>query len=117
MNKPNITCDICLKENTPVWATCCEGMKWCFECDYTFFGLCPICKKDELNTPVICDICAGTGNLMSVRPCSSEDVTGCEMLVCKTCSKQGTADYVKTNHFCSEKHFAEFVNFLRKSTR
>ena len=104
VNRPLITCDICAKDNTHQWGKCCEGMKWCFDCGLYMLGLCPICEKGELNAAVHCDICAGLGNIMTVRPCNAP---GCTMDVCQQCSRQ-LQPYDKSYHFCSVKHYFQF---------
>ena len=109
----NRTCDICVGPylRGTESNTCCEGMKWCFQCDFYMYGRCPICQKDELNAPLTCDICFEEGNMMTVRDCTKEE---CDMKVCQHCSKQGQS-YNKTFHFCSMLHYYDFLDEL--STR
>ena len=98
------SCGICLGPRTHEQShTCCEGLTWCFECDWYMWGNCPICQKDTLNTHLTCDICWNDGNMMTVRKCRT-----CDMMVCEHCSMQNQY-YHKLFHFCSMRHYSGFM--------
>ena len=109
--KQVITCDICgvtanCSKDEELVLECC-GVKYCFLCSSKTDGLCHVCKKDELNEPVQCDICGEVGNQFLVQMCDEVDGK-CDMLVCGKCSFPHVGDH--PFKYCSHRHFQEMLD-------
>ena len=101
------SCDVCGEDQfVPPELECC-GVKYCFPCNLRTMGECHVCKKDELNQPIQCDMCGRMGNAFTVQVCSKPTPPVCEMWVCDECNKAGpTLDGLPPPFkYCSHKHF------------
>ena len=97
-------CDICcLPEKTPPELDCC-GIKYCFSCVVKTCGLCHVCKKDELNDPLQCEVCGDVKSGFITSKCGGPE---CETLVCITCDKNDFLGDMPWR-FCSENCIHEF---------
>lgn len=94
-----IVCDICYNPSAEKWNGCC-GLKWCFNCDHKTFGLCYICKRDEINHIYKC---GGCDNIITFL--TSTDCRGCNGLYCIDCYKEN--DTYCGNPICDKKIYKE----------
>jgi hypothetical protein len=102
-------CDICAGiESSSPKLVCC-GQKYCLGCMLRTSGLCHVCKKDELNEPLQCDICGDVGNSFTVSVCGE-----CDMFVCGECDKAAptTDGSPGLLRYCSWRHFSEMMDKL-----
>ena len=102
------TCDVCGENQVDQPELECCGVKYCFICIVRTLGECHVCKKDELNEQIQCDVCGSLGNAFTVQLCGSQV---CEMWVCHDCDKAGpTIDGTPGPFkYCSYKHFEEML--------
>jgi len=91
-------CDICSESNVDGFHTsnCC-GLKWCCRCDVQFYGLCPICKREELNNPGCCYNCDKDITFMSSKMCR-----WCQEIYCVECLFANDT-YCNYNHECKNR--------------
>ena len=112
-DKPIVfTCDICGEEDTREPELDCCGVKYCFPCANKTWGLCHVCKKDELNEPLQCDMCGCVENAFTIQMCAQINGT-CDMYVCNDCNRDGIAEK-PVFKYCSHKHFQEMLDDLWK---
>ena len=110
MASETFQCDICASvETNPPELVCC-GAKYCLGCMVKTCGLCHVCKKDELNEAIQCDMCGEIGNSFTIQLCGEKD-GNCDMFVCGECDKAGptTDGSPGLLKYCSYKHFQEML--------
>ena len=113
MTSQSFVCDICGEDNAGLPSSECCGLKYCVECEMRTEGRCYVCKKDELNVALQCDMCGTVGNGFTIQMCSKPD-GNCDMFVCKSCNKAG--DPEDTFRYCSFRHFQDMLEDLFTET-
>ena len=98
----SFVCGICAESEVGTPPLSCCGIKYCQWCCIKTYERCHVCKKDELNQPICCDICGTVGNGFTIQMCGKPDGT-CDMFVCAECTKSSWAN--DPIRFCSVRHF------------
>ena len=78
-------CDICGETNKQdFFGNKCCGITSCINCSIRVGGQCYVCDKDELNSPMVCDMCGKDGTQLTLMYCNNPT---CDNFICETCNK------------------------------